>query len=184
MGELKVGQNTKIANDVVFERMELGDVVIGSGCTIRSNNVIYGGTKIGDGTKTGHFVLIREKTVIGKNCLIGSGTILDGDVKIGDNVRIQSMVYIPPKCIIEDDVFIGPRAVLTNDKYPPQPNLQGVTIKKGASIGANSTLLPGVVVGENALVGAGAVVTKNVPPNSVVVGNPARVIKKRSELRK
>jgi len=93
-------------------------------------------------------------------------------------------VYIPPKCLIENDVFIGPRAVLTNDKYPPQPNLEGVTIKKGASIGANSVILPGIIVGENAMVGAGAVVTKNVPAGAVVVGNPARVIKKRSEMGK
>ena len=184
MGELKIGQNTIIGKNVLFERMELGDIIIGSGCNIRSNTLIYGDTRIGDNTKTGHFVLIREGTSIGKNCLVGSGTILDGNLKIGDNVRIQSMVYIPPKCVVEDNVFIGPRVVLTNDKYPPQPNLEGVTIKKGASIGANSTILPGVVIGEGALVGAGAVVTKNVPPGTVVVGNPARIIKKCSELRK
>ncbi|RLE51471.1 MAG: N-acetyltransferase [Candidatus Methanomethylicota archaeon] len=149
---------------------------IGAECLIRSNSIIYENVIIGDRLETGHNILIRENTHIGNNVKIGSGTIIDGQVRIGDNVNIQSSVYIPIGCIIEDNVFIGPRACLTNDKYPPSKKLKGVTIKRNAVIGANSTLIAGVTIGEGAVVAAGAVVTKNVPPKSVVAGIPARII--------
>lgn len=162
--------------------VKIGKARIGKNCVIRSHTVIYDDVVIGDNCKTGHFVLIREKTKIGNNCIIGTGTIIDGETTIGNNVIIQSGVYIPRKTVIEDNVFLGPRCVLTNDKYPPQPKLEGPVIKKGASIGANATILPGVVVGENSMVGAGSVVTKNVEPNTVVVGVPAKFYCKRDEL--
>ena len=121
---------------------------------------------------------MRENSEIGDDVLIGTNSVLDGHCKIGSNVSIQTDVYITINTIIEDHVFIGPRVVTTNDKYMYYgAKLTGPTIKKGARIGANSTLLPGVVIGENAIVGAGSVVTRDVPDGAVVAGNPARTIK-------
>ena len=106
--------------------------------------------------------------------------MIEHHVEIGDNVRIHTQVFIPEFSILEDGCWIGPHVVFTNAKYPLSPGvkdrLKGPVIRKGAKIGANATLLPGVVVGEDALVGAGAVVVYDVPPGAVVVGNPARVI--------
>lgn len=125
---------------------------------------------------------------IGNNCVIGAFVEIQSDVVIGDNCKIESGAYLPTGVIIQDDVFIGPRVVFTNDKYPSAVNKDG-TLKnksdwecmktyvcKGASIGANSTILPGVIIGNYAVVGAGSVVTKDVLPNTLVVGNPARKI--------
>jgi acetyltransferase-like isoleucine patch superfamily enzyme len=153
---------------------------IGARAVIRSHTVIYAGNNIGADFQTGHGVLIREENQIGHNVSIGSHTILEHHVKIGNNVRLHSSVFVPEHSILEDDCWLGPHVVITNAKYPrsadAKENLQGAHIKRGAKIGANATLLPGVTIGVNALVGAGAVVTEDVPDGSVVVGNPARVV--------
>jgi len=149
---------------------------IGGSCIIRRGTVIYENVELGNNVETGHNVLIRERTVIGDGTRIGTATVMDGDVKIGRNVSIQSMVYIPIGTVIEDEVFIGPNAVITNDKYPPSRRLQGVTIRRGAVIGANATLIAGVEVGEGAVVAAGSVVTRDVEPRTVVAGVPAKPI--------
>ncbi|WP_063911625.1 acyltransferase [Pseudomonas sp. p21] len=136
---------------------------------------------IGEGTRVWQFVVIMKGAQIGRNCNICAHTLIEGDVVLGDNVTVKSGVYLWDGTRIADDVFIGPNATFTNDAmprskvYPEQFN--GITLERGASIGANATLLPGVVVGEYAMVGAGAVVTKNVPPYAVVVGNPAKIIR-------
>ncbi|WP_069808384.1 N-acetyltransferase [Vulcanisaeta thermophila] len=149
---------------------------IGSNCIIRSGTVIYEDVVLGDNVETGHNVLIREGTRIGSGTRVGSGVIIDGETIIGSNVSIQSMVYIPRGTVIEDGVFLGPNVVITNDKYPPSRRLDGVRIRRGAVIGANSTLIAGIEIGENAVVAAGSVVTKDVPPNKVVMGVPARPV--------
>ncbi len=154
-------------------------VVLGNSVVIRPFTVVYEGSIIGDSVETGHFVLIREEVEIGEGSLIGTNTIIDGYVRIGRNVRIESGVYIPPKTVIEDNVFLGPRVTITNDKYPVSKRLVGVTIRRGAVIGANSTLIAGVEIGEEAVVAAGAVVTKDVPPRTVVAGVPAKPIASR-----
>jgi acetyltransferase-like isoleucine patch superfamily enzyme len=154
---------------------------IGARAIIRSHTVIYAGNVIGDDFQTGHGALVREENQIGNHVSIGSHTIVEHHVKIGDNVRLHSNVFVPEFSILEDDCWLGPNVVVTNARYPQsrdvKRNLRGAHIRRGAKIGANATLLPGVVIGENALVGAGAVVTRDVPAGAVVAGNPARVIK-------
>jgi acetyltransferase-like isoleucine patch superfamily enzyme len=152
-------------------------VRIGSRCIIRSEAVIYRDVEIGDYVRTGHKVLIRERCRIGNHVLVGTNVVIDNDTVIGSRVSIQSMVYIPTGTIIEDQVFIGPNVVFTNDKFPIRIKapLNAPRIRRGASIGANATILPGVVVGRGAMVAAGAVVTRDVPPWHLAVGAPARV---------
>ena len=182
MGRSKIGKNSIIMNNVIIgfpkeEYIKLENfegAIIGDNAIIRPNTVIYCEVRIGKNFRTGHNVVIRENTIIGDDVLVGTNTVIDGETKIGSNVRIQSNVYIPRRTVVEDNVFIGPNAVLTNDRYPPSSELKGPIIKRGAKIGANSTILPGVIVGEGALVAAGAVVTRDVPPGKLAIGVPAR----------
>jgi acetyltransferase-like isoleucine patch superfamily enzyme len=159
---------------------------IGAGAVIRSHSVIYAGNTIGKNFQTGNKVNIRESNRIGDNVSVGTLSVIEHHVEIANNVRIHTQVFIPEFSVLEEGCWIGPNVVFTNAKYPLSPGvkdqLAGPVIKKGAKIGANVTLLPGVVVGENALVGAGSVVVADVPAGAVVVGNPARVIRQISEL--
>lgn len=177
-GTVVLGVNPIIQENVTLGNSEDGLVSIGDNALIRSGSIIYSSVKIGNGLKTGHNVLIRENSILGDNVLIGTDSVLDGNCKIGNNVSVQTGVYITVFTTIEDDVFIGPRVVTTNDKYMFYgAKLIGPTIKKGAKIGANATLLPGIVIGEGAVVGSGSVVTKDVPAGATVVGNPIRILK-------
>ena len=160
--------------------------VIGKGAHVRSHTVIYAGNIIGENFQTGNKVNIRELNDIGDNVSIGTLSVIEHHVKIGNRVRIHSQAFVPEFSILEDDTWLGPNVVLTNAKYPLSPgvknDLKGPTIKRGAKIGANSTILPGVTIGAYSLVGAGSVVVKDVPEKSVVAGNPARVINSISAL--
>jgi acetyltransferase-like isoleucine patch superfamily enzyme len=168
-----LGEDCKVGNFVEIGR----DTVIGEGAVIRSHTVIYGGVVIGRFFSTGHGALIREKCRIGDNVSIGSHVEVAHSVLIGDRCRVHSGVFIPEYSILEDDCWIGPCAVLTNSKYPKstnsKDNLNAVVVKKNAKVGANVTILPGIVIGENSLVGAGM----------VVAGNPAKVIKEIEEIK-
>jgi acetyltransferase-like isoleucine patch superfamily enzyme len=162
------------------------ETIIGRGAIIRSHTVIYAGNRIGDNFQTGNKVNIRESNEIGDNVSIGTLSVIEHHVRIGNGVRMHSQVFVPEFTVIEDDAWLGPSVVITNAKYPLSPGvketLAGPLIKKGAKIGANATIMPGVVIGVNSLVGAGSVVTKDVPDNGVVAGNPARLIKMISAL--
>ncbi len=153
---------------------------LGDDCLVRAFTVIYGDVVIGHRFRSGHHALIREHTVIGDRVLVGTATIIDGHVTIGHYVSIQSRVYIPTHTSIGSYVFIGPAAVLTNDKYPLRQRqsyrLQGPTLADHVTIGANATLLPGIHIGEGAMVAAGSVVTRDVPPWSLAIGAPARIV--------
>jgi acetyltransferase-like isoleucine patch superfamily enzyme len=151
--------------------------IIGKNALIRSNSIIYNDVDIGNNFKTGHGVTVREKTTIGDNVLVGTNSVIEGHCSIGNNVSIQSNVYIPTNTTIEDYVFIGPCACFTNDKYPIRVDfdLKGPVIKRGASIGANSTFLSNIEIGEGAMVAAGAIVTMDVPEFFLAIGAPARI---------
>lgn len=135
---------------------------------------------IGEGTRIWQFSVVLQGAKIGANCNICAQVLIENDVVIGDNVTIKSGVQLWDGARIENNVFIGPNATFTNDLFPrskmyPEQFLQTI-VKSGASVGANATILPGVTIGEGAMVGAGAVVTRSVPSNAIVVGNPARIV--------
>jgi acetyltransferase-like isoleucine patch superfamily enzyme len=155
-------------------------LTIGPEAYIRSGTIIYGGSVIGCHLETGHNVVIREENTIGDNFCIWNNSVIDYGCQIGNNVKIHNKVYVSQFTVIEDDVFIGPGVTLANDIHPGCPDalkcMQGPCIKKGAQVGVNSAVLPRVVIGEYAVIGAGSVVTKNIPDRMVAYGNPARVV--------
>lgn len=138
------------------------------------------GVEIGDNLDTGYFIVLRKGCKIGNDVSIWSHCTVDPGAIIKDRVRIHNHCYIAQNTVIEEDAFLGPGVKIANDKYPPRFDSElwdTVYIRKGAKIGANVTICPGVIIGENALIGAGSVVTHNVPPNEVWVGNPARKLR-------
>jgi acetyltransferase-like isoleucine patch superfamily enzyme len=151
-------------------------LVIGENTLIRTENVIYGDTVIGDNFQSGHKVTIRENTHIGSNARVGTLSDIQHQCSIGNYVSIHSNCFIGEESKINDYVWIFPQVVLTNDPTPPSNELMGITIDSFAVISARSVLLPGVHIHEDALVGAGAVVTKDVAKEMVAVGNPAKEI--------
>lgn len=139
-------------------------------------------TNIGKDTRIWQFAIVLKNAVIGGNCNINSHTFIENDVVVGDNVTVKCGVFLWDGLRVEDNAFIGPNVTFTNDKYPKSKaypdEFQQTVVKKGASIGANATVLGGVSIGENSLVGAGSVVTKSIPDNELWVGNPARFVRK------
>ena len=139
---------------------------------------------IGDGTRIWAFTHVLPGARIGNECNICDHVFIENDVIIGDRVTVKCGVQVWDGIRLEDDVFVGPNATFTNDAFPRSKKLfelQLTIVKRGASIGANVTILPGITIGENAMVGAGAVVTRDVPPNTLVIGNPARVVRRLEE---
>ena len=134
--------------------------------------------RIGSGTKIWNHAQIREGASVGENCVISKNVYLDAGVSIGSGVKIQNNVNVYHGVTVEDDVFLGPSMTFTNDRFPRAFNsdfeVSATLVKRGASIGANATIRCGIVIGEYAMVGSGSVVTRDVPPHALVVGNPAR----------
>ena len=153
---------------------------IGSDSVIRAGSYIYQGNNIGKNFQSGNKVNIREDNVIEDNVSIGTLSVIEHNIKIGRGARIHSQVFIPEFSTLEEDCWIGPNVVLTNAKYPKHPdvkeNLIGPLIKSNAKIGANTTILPGKIIGSGCLIGAGSVITKDVKDFAIVVGNPAKQI--------
>ncbi|WP_292468273.1 acyltransferase [Methanolobus sp.] len=195
-GSSSVGENTVIMENAIIgypqhnilmeitkagieiEDHDFTGANLGMNSFIRAGTTLFSNVRAGNNFKTGHNAMIRENTLIGDNVLIGTNVIIDGNVRIGNNVSIQGNVYIPTHVTIEDNVFIGPCAVLANDKYPIRGEYhpEGPIIRKGVSIGANATLVPGVEIGEGAMVAAGALVTKDVPAWKLAIGCPAKIV--------
>ncbi len=150
-------------------------------CFVHSSSFLDDDVEIGEGTKIWHFCHIMKGARIGKNCKIGQNVFIDRDVQIGDNVKIQNNVSVYRGVVLEDNVFCGPSMVFTNvinprSLYPrDMGEYRKTLVKKGTTIGANATILCGVVIGESAFIGAGSVVTKNVPGYALVYGNPADI---------
>ncbi|GIO28078.1 acyltransferase [Ornithinibacillus bavariensis] len=180
IGDLTILGKAPAANSNMARPVEksLSPLSIGEHVVIGCNTVLYTGTIIHKGVFIGDLASIREKVIIGEESIIGRNAIVEMNTTIGKQVTIQTGSYITADMLIEDHVFIGPCCSTSNDKYMGEGNYrhQGPIIKQGAKVGNNATLLPGIIIGKHAVVGAGAVVTKNVPDNQVVVGNPAKLL--------
>jgi acetyltransferase-like isoleucine patch superfamily enzyme len=164
-------------------RIESVALTIGPGARIRSGTVIYAGSTIGAGLQTGHNVVIREENSIGDDLNIWNNSTIDYGCVIGDRVKIHCNVYVAQFTILEDDVFLAPGVTIANDPHPLCGLcMRGPTIKRGARIGVNVTLLSHITIGAGALIGAGSVVTHDIPDYTLAYGNPARPVKSVDEL--
>jgi len=159
----------------------LDELVLGDGVKVCAGAVVYAGTRIGDGSIIGDQAQVRERVSIGSGCVVGRGSTVDFQTTLGDRVLIQTLVYVTGGSIVEDDVFIGPGVVSTNDhamgRHPAGQPLSGPTFRRACRVGGGVVLVPGVEIGEEAFVAAGAVVVRDVGPREVVMGVPARVVR-------
>lgn len=197
-GPAEIGENTCIGTNVTVghpSRKEFGEILkarqmdpklrsgrpvkIGKNVLIRSNCTIYSDVTIGDYVQFGHNAMVREGVTVGATSLIGTNVIIDGECMIGRGVSIQTGVYICTYSTVENFVLLGPNCTFTNDKFVglKKCKLRGPVVREGAGIGAATVLLPGITVGKEAVVGAGAVVTRSVPSRLIVAGIPAKKLK-------
>jgi len=162
-------------------RLDGAPLVIEAGAAICAQAVVFAGAHIGAGAVIGDQSDIRERSRIGAGSVVGRGSCVDNDVRIGERVRVQTNVYLTAYSVVEDDVFVGPCAMTTNDdtmaRHAPGTPLRGATLHRACRVGGGAVLVPGVEVGEEAFVAAGAVVTNDVPPRALVMGVPARVVR-------
>ncbi|MBA7513642.1 UDP-3-O-(3-hydroxymyristoyl)glucosamine N-acyltransferase [subsurface metagenome] len=190
-----IGDNVRIDDNTVIgkypmratlsifkEEKNLLPTHIGSNCLIGANTVIYIGSSISNNVLIADLASIRENTAIGEYTIVGRGVTVENYVKIGKRCKLESECYITAYSELEDYVFIAPGVVTSNDNYLGRTeerfkHFKGVTVKKGARIGANAVILPGKTIGEDALVAAGSVVTKDVPPRKIVMGSPAGIVR-------
>ena len=178
----QVGEGTFIEPDVTIGfryHDHCGPSRLGKHCVLRKGTIIYGDVTIGDYFQSCHYAVIRAKVRIGDYCTVMNHSTLEGLIRMGDGVRIMSHVYIPSRTWFGDHVFVGPNVTFLNDRYPgrvePMPTPMGATIEDHVMIGGGATVLPGITVGRQSFIAAGAVVNRDVPPHSLVVGVPGRI---------
>src|SRR4051795_9470221 len=177
-----VGKQPALSPRSTAKREELPPAEIGDGTIVSTGAVVFAGARIGARVILGDQACVRERVVIGDDVVIGRGSLVENDTTIGARTKIQAMAYITAYCVLEEDVFIAPCVVTTNDNFMGRTDarlalVKGPRVRRGARVGGGAILCPGIEVGEEAFVGAGAVVTKDVPPRMVVVGSPARAIR-------
>ncbi len=164
---------------------QVGDLKLDSGVTVCAGAVVFAGAHIGEGAILGDQSFVRERSEVGPNSVIGRGSVVDNDVRIGARVKVQTNVYLTAFTLVEDDVFVGPGATTTNDdtmaRHDAHMPLRGVTLRRACRVGGGTVLTPGIEIGEEAFVAAGAVVTRDVPARAVVMGVPARVVREVGE---
>ena len=175
-----VGKPPKLGSRSTASREAPPPAVLGDGVTVCAGAVVLAGAEIGDKVVVGDQAQVRERSKIGTETVVGRGSAVDNDVTIGDRVSIQTNCYITAGTTIEDDVFVGPGVTLTNDntmsRHEPGPP-EAPTLRRACRVGGGAVICPGVEIGEEAFIAAGAVVTKDVEPRAVVVGVPARKIR-------
>ncbi|MEX0673618.1 MAG: DapH/DapD/GlmU-related protein [Gaiellaceae bacterium] len=177
-----VGKQPALSPRSTAKREELPPAELGPGTIVSAGAIVFAGTRIGARVIVGDQACVRERVQVGDDVVIGRGSLIENDTTVGAMTRIQADAYITAYSTLEEHVFIAPRVVTTNDNFMGRTErrheqMKGPTIRRGARVGGGAILLPGVEIGEEAFVGAGAVVTKDVPPRKVVVGSPARVLR-------
>jgi acetyltransferase-like isoleucine patch superfamily enzyme len=177
-----VGKQPTLGAKSTARREPLPPARIGDGTVVSSGAIVFAGTTVGSGCILGDQSCVRERVEIADDVVVGRGSLVENDTTIGAGTRIQAGAYVTAYSTLEEDVFIAPCVVTTNDNFMGRTErrkelMRGPTIRRGARVGGGAILCPAVEVGEEAFVGAGAVVTKNVPARKVVVGNPARVLR-------
>ena len=177
-----VGKQPSLSPRSTAKREALPPAELGPGTIVSTGAIVFAGTRIGARVIVGDQACVRERVVVGDDVVIGRGSLIENDTTIGAMTRIQADAYITAYSTLEEHVFIAPCVVTTNDNFMGRTEkrhalMRGPTIRRGARIGGGAILCPGIEIGEDAFVGAGAVVVKDVPPRVVVVGNPARVLR-------
>ncbi|HEX3453605.1 MAG TPA: acyltransferase [Gaiellaceae bacterium] len=177
-----VGKQPTLSPRSTAKREDLPPAEIGDGTIVSTGAVVFAGSKVGARVILGDQSCVRERVVVGDDVVIGRGSLVENDTTIGAMTKIQAEVYITAYSTLEEHVFVAPCVVTTNDNFMGRTErrhelIKGPTIRHGARIGGGAILLPGIEIGEEAFVGAGAVVTKDVEPRKLVVGNPARVMR-------
>ena len=177
-----VGKQPVLSPRSTAKREELPPAELGEGTVVSTGAVVFAGTRIGARVIVGDQACVRERVILGDDVVVGRGTLIENDTAVGALTKIQAGAYITAYSTLEDNVFVAPCVVTTNDNFMGRTDrrhdlMKGPTIRRGARIGGGATLCPGIEIGEEAFVGAGAVVIADVPPRAVVVGNPARQIR-------
>jgi acetyltransferase-like isoleucine patch superfamily enzyme len=177
-----VGKQPALSPRSTAKKEPLPPTEIGDGTIVSTGAIVFAGSRIGARVILGDQSCVRERVTVGDDVVIGRGSLVENDTTIGARTKIQANAYITAYCELEDDVFIAPCVVTTNDNFMGRTErrhelIKGPTIRRGARIGGGAILCPAVDIGEEAFVGAGAVVTKDVPPRTMVVGSPARVLR-------
>jgi acetyltransferase-like isoleucine patch superfamily enzyme len=177
-----VGKQPTLSPRSTARQEELPPLELGPGTVISTGAVVFAGTRIGAGVIVGDQACVRERCVIGDDVVIGRGSLVENDTTVGARTKIQAMAYLTAYATLEEDVFIAPCVQTSNDNFMGRTEQRhelrkGPTVRRGARVGVGAVLCPAVEIGEDAFVGAGAVVVKDVPPRVAVVGNPARVLR-------